>query len=79
MTFAGGLIPNDPVAIVVPKSLIGQYITELRRFLEPNTFDILPYIGQISTRETWWSRVWTQSNLPSGRCILLAAAKVSTT
>ncbi|KZP14423.1 hypothetical protein FIBSPDRAFT_751821, partial [Athelia psychrophila] len=41
-----GNIPDLPSMIVVPKSLHPQFTRELRRYLLPHSFDILPYLGR---------------------------------
>lgn len=63
--------------IVVPKSLHPQFTRELRRYLLPHSFDILPYLGRVETRPDFWSAVWTQSKHTLGRRILLATTGVS--
>ncbi|KZP14431.1 hypothetical protein FIBSPDRAFT_686255, partial [Athelia psychrophila] len=41
-----GNIPDLASIIVVPKSLHPQFTRELRRYLAPQSFDILPYLGR---------------------------------
>lgn len=72
-----GNIPDLPSIIVVPKSLHPQFTRELRRYLLPHSFDILPYLGRVETRKDFWSTIWTKSKHALSRRILLATTGVS--
>jgi hypothetical protein len=72
-----GNIPSSPILLTVPKSLELQFTNELRRYLRPKTFDILPYTGTWEKRQDWWSQVWSSSKHDPSRRIVLAATTVS--
>lgn len=73
----GGNIPDDPFIIVIPVNLYSQYVAELHRYLQPNEFDILPYLGTQKTRKAYWSEdVWPRSHQPRHRRIVLSTSTV---
>lgn len=74
-----GNIPDLPSIIVVPKPLHPQFTRELRRYLVPQSFDILPYTGRVTSRADFWTSVWMKSVHQEGRKILIATVGVSLT
>ncbi|KAG1894055.1 P-loop containing nucleoside triphosphate hydrolase protein [Suillus fuscotomentosus] len=68
-------IPNLPVMLVIPANLVMQFTSELHRFLQRGTFDVLPYLATWSSRRTWWEDIWSQSKQPEGRRIIITAPK----
>lgn len=72
-----GNIPDLASIIVVPKSLHPQFTRELRRYLAPKSFDILPYTGRQESRSDFWTGVWNKSAHSPGRRILIATTGVS--
>jgi hypothetical protein len=71
-----GNIPNSPFIVVVPTSLILQFADECRRYLEPQSFDLLPYTGTLAKRPTWWSTVFNASHHQLSRRIVIATTSV---
>jgi hypothetical protein len=71
-----GNIPVQPILLTVPKSLELQFTNELRRYLRPKSFDILPYTGTWEKRKDWWTRIWSTSKHESSRRIVVAATTV---
>jgi SNF2 family DNA or RNA helicase len=69
-------IPNLPVMIVIPANLVPQFTSELHRFLQRGTFDVLPYLATWSSRRTWWEDIWCRSKQPEGRRIVITTPKV---
>jgi hypothetical protein len=72
-----GNIPSNPILLTIPKSLELQFTNELRRYLRPKSFDILPYTGTWEKRENWWTQVWSSSKHDPSRRIIVAATTVS--
>ncbi|KAG2097976.1 uncharacterized protein F5147DRAFT_777839 [Suillus discolor] len=68
-------IPNLPVMIVIPASLVSQFTAELHRYLQRGAFDILPYLTTWSSRRTWWEDIWSRSKQPEGRRIVITTPK----
>lgn len=73
-----GNIPDQPILLAVPKSLEHQFTNELRRYLRPKSFDILPYTGTWEKRKEWWSQIWPTSKHDLSRKIVVAATTVRT-
>ncbi|KAF7964787.1 hypothetical protein HWV62_2906 [Athelia sp. TMB] len=67
-----GNIPDLSSIIAVPKSIHAQFSRELRRYLIPAAFDVIPYIGKHEKRLNYWTHVWTRSKQTPGHKILLA-------
>jgi hypothetical protein len=74
-----GNIPSQPILLTVPKSLELQFTNELRRYLRPKSFDILPYTGTWEKRQSWWTGVWSASKHDLSRRIVVAATTVGFT
>ncbi|KAG1851648.1 P-loop containing nucleoside triphosphate hydrolase protein [Suillus subluteus] len=68
-------IPNLPVMLVIPANLVPQFTSELHRYLQRGTFDILPYLATWGSRRTWWEDIWSRSMQPEGRRIILTTPK----
>ncbi|KAG1763002.1 P-loop containing nucleoside triphosphate hydrolase protein [Suillus placidus] len=68
-------LPNLPVMLVVPANLVPQFTSELHRFLQRGTFDVLPYLATWSSRRTWWDDIWSRSMQPEGRRIVITTPK----
>ncbi|KAG2063485.1 hypothetical protein BDR04DRAFT_1037816 [Suillus decipiens] len=68
-------IPNFPVMLVIPANLVAQFTSELHRFLQRGTFDVLPYLATWSSRRTWWEDIWSQSKQAEGRRIIITTPK----
>jgi hypothetical protein len=71
-----GNIPDSPFIIVVPTSLISQFPDECRRYLQPQSFDLLTYTGTLRKREFWWSTVFDASHHRLWRRIVIATTSV---
>jgi hypothetical protein len=71
-----GNIPDLPILFACPVNLQDQWTREIHRFLRRSTFDILPYVGKLSSRTNWWSTVYDASHQPPHRRILLVTHKV---
>ena len=71
-----GNIPDRPCIFVVPTSLMSQFMDECRRYLEPQSFDLLPYIGTMATRGNWWSTVFDASKHRLSRRIVISTTSV---
>ena len=69
-------IPDLPMIIVVPVSLLQQYQDEIRRYTQFAHIDLAPYQGFVDSRKTFWTAAWKQSNQPNIRKILLATTTV---
>jgi hypothetical protein len=72
-----GNIPDEAFIIVCPVTLLTQLTSELHRYLQPGSFDILPYTGKHRTRQTWWTDIWGRCNHKEGRRIVIATTTVS--
>ncbi|KAG1837021.1 P-loop containing nucleoside triphosphate hydrolase protein [Suillus tomentosus] len=68
-------IPNLPVMLVIPSSLVAQFTSELHRFLKRGAFDVLPYLATWNSRRTWWEDIWSRSKQPEGRRIIITTPK----
>ena len=71
-----GNIPVDNTMFVVPITIRDQTMHELRRFLQPGSFDLFPYEGTLASRPEFWTTQWKKSMLPEGRKILIATINV---
>lgn len=71
-----GNIPALPIIITVPKTLLPQVSNEIRRYLMPGSFDVIPYTGRLETRTGFWESAWKSSRLPEQRKILIATTGV---
>jgi SNF2 family DNA or RNA helicase len=69
-------IPDLPVVVVVPVPLVQQVTSELHRYLQHGRFDLLPYLGQQSSRPGWFTEVWRKANNPEGRRIIITTPTV---
>ncbi|KAJ7914639.1 P-loop containing nucleoside triphosphate hydrolase protein [Mycena leptocephala] len=69
-----GNIPTLDSIVVVPVNLQTQMESEIRRYLYPGTFDIIPYIGAYKSRKTFWEDVVKKSVQPAGRRLFMAAS-----
>ncbi|KAI6144170.1 P-loop containing nucleoside triphosphate hydrolase protein, partial [Pisolithus thermaeus] len=67
-----GNIPDLSHIIVCPVNLRQQWESEIKRFLSPGSFDILPYINRLDSRSSWWSDLFQASKQPLPRRIILA-------
>lgn len=72
-----GNIPDIPHIIVTPVNLRAQWEREIKRFLSPASFDILPYIGRVDNRKDWWQAVYGKSLHNECHRIILAATTMS--
>ncbi|KIK11276.1 hypothetical protein PISMIDRAFT_122983 [Pisolithus microcarpus 441] len=72
-----GNIPDLPHIIVCPVNLRQQWESEIKRFLSPGSFDVLPYINRLDSRGSWWSDLFHISKQPLPRRIILATQTVS--
>lgn len=70
-------IPDLPMIIVIPVSLVQQYKDEIRRYTKPNQVDIIPYTGYLMSRGNFWTSAWAASKQPAIRRIVLATTSVS--
>jgi hypothetical protein len=52
-------IPDRPTLIVLPVSLMDQFLAELHMYLVPGSFDIIPYLKKWNGRKDWWSTVYS--------------------
>ncbi|KAG2747793.1 hypothetical protein P692DRAFT_201716179 [Suillus brevipes Sb2] len=68
-------IPNFPVILVIPANLVGQFTSELHRFLQKGSFDVLPYLATWQSRQSWWQDIWCRSIQPEGRRIIITTPK----
>ncbi|KAG2062895.1 hypothetical protein BDR04DRAFT_1039611, partial [Suillus decipiens] len=68
-------IPNLPIILVIPPNLISQFTSELHRFLQRGSFDILPYLATWNSRQSWWQDIWSRSIQPEGRRIIITTPK----
>ncbi|KAI9457025.1 P-loop containing nucleoside triphosphate hydrolase protein [Boletus coccyginus] len=68
-----GNVPDLPNIIVCPVNLKQQWENEIKRFLRPSTFDILPYTGRLDSRSTWWKQLYSSSKQPQMQRIILAS------
>lgn len=75
--FSAKTIPDLPMIIVVPVSLVQQYKDEIRRYTKPGVVDVIPYTGTVQSRRTFWTAAWNVSRQPLCRRILLATSPVS--
>ena len=71
-----GNIPEGSIIIACPTNLHSQLNSELERYLQRGTFDILPYTGKLEKRRNYWTQIYPQSRLPLGRRIILASHTV---
>ena len=71
-----GNIPTLDSIVVVPVNLQTQMESEIRRYLYPGTFDIIPYIGAYKSRKTFWEDVVKKSVQPAGRRLFMATSSV---
>src|SRR5258705_1207206 len=71
-----GNIPDCTFIVVVPTSLVLQFSDECHRYLEPQTFDLLPYTGTLAKRPSWWSTVFSACNHGLSRRIVIATTSV---
>ena len=72
-------IPDRPMIIVVPVSLVQQYKDEIRRYTQFAHVDVVPYLGNLEGRRTFWTAAWKASKQPNIRRILLATTTVRST
>ncbi|KAG1836505.1 P-loop containing nucleoside triphosphate hydrolase protein [Suillus subalutaceus] len=68
-------IPDLPIILVIPPNLISQFTSELHRFLQRGSFDILPYLATWNSRQSWWQDIWSRSIQPEGRRIIITTPK----
>ncbi|KAJ7822151.1 hypothetical protein B0H13DRAFT_1659794 [Mycena leptocephala] len=73
-----GNIPTLDSIVVVPVNLQTQMESEIRRYLYPGTFDIIPYIGAYKSRKTFWEDVVKKSVQPAGGRLFMATSSVLT-
>jgi hypothetical protein len=73
----GGNVGDHGFLIVVPPALTGQILLECRRYLQPQTFDLMLYIGMVRTRERWWQTARDNSKHANTRKIVIASTTVS--
>jgi len=71
-------IPNDTHLIVVPGTVLSQWASEIRIFLNPKAFDLFVYQTGQGFRDEFWSPSgpFAQSNQPGANKIILAPHSV---
>jgi hypothetical protein len=71
-------IPNDTHLIVVPGTVLDQWASEIRIFLNPKAFDLFVYQTGQDFRDNFWSLSgpFAQSNQPRANKIILAPHSV---
>jgi len=74
-----GNIPDEEFVVVVPPTLLDQWIAELHRFFSRKAIDIIPYIGigSLKGRHELWKEVLRNSSWSAGHRLLLATSNVS--
>jgi SNF2 family DNA or RNA helicase len=71
-------LPSGPAVILCPNSLVGNWIEELHRWMEPRAVDIMAYTNE-TVRLFWTDNgPWHQSKQSMERRIIVAAASVCT-
>ncbi|KAG1725989.1 hypothetical protein EDB19DRAFT_1914837 [Suillus lakei] len=69
-------IPNLLIMLVIPPNLVAQFTSELHRFLQHASFDVLPYLATWCSQQSWWQDIWSRSIKPEGRRIIITTPKV---
>jgi len=71
-------IPDDCHLILVPGTVLNQWASEIRIFLNPKAFDLFLYQTGADFRENFWSESgpFAQSNQPPSNKIILAPHSV---
>jgi len=72
-----GNIGNNGYVVVVPPALSTQFLAECRRYLQPQSFDLLTYSGTHPKRGDWWRTVYAASRHAESRRIVVAVTPVS--
>ncbi len=72
-------IPNDCHLIIVPGTILSQWASEIRIFLNPKAFDLFIYTSGEDFRDDFWSESgpFTRSKQPTANKIILATHSVS--
>jgi hypothetical protein len=70
-------IPNLPLLVVVPVTLVSQLIDELHQYFHHGSVDVLPYLGAFESRLTWWTDYYGQCKNEEGRRIIVTTPTVS--
>jgi SNF2 family DNA or RNA helicase len=70
--------PDLPFLIVAPKTLVTQWVSELRRFFQKGSIDVFEYVGSTRSRANFFSDngVWAASKQPFGRRVIVASHPV---
>jgi hypothetical protein len=73
-----GSIPNAPHLIIVPGTVLSQWASEIRIFLNPKAFDLFMYQTGEQFRKDFWSDSgpFAQSKQPRANKIILAPHSV---
>ncbi|EED80842.1 predicted protein, partial [Postia placenta Mad-698-R] len=66
-----GNLPDRPMIISVPTSLVSQWTEEIHRYIAKGSMDLLPHAGTYSHRGDWWASVYAKSKHPPSRQIIL--------
>lgn len=72
-------IPHKCHLFVVPGTIVNQWASEIRIFLNPKAFDLFIYVSRQDFRDDFWSESgpFTRSNQPGANRIILATHSVS--
>lgn len=72
-------LPEGPVIVLVPATLLAQWLNESHQWLKNGSVDIFTYTGRFDAerRKDWWENVYKHSRLPEHQRIILATQPVS--
>jgi hypothetical protein len=77
-----GNIPDFPLLIVVPHTLLTQWIFEAHKFLDPRITVVLPYTSMsVEARRHFWDVVYVHActQHEPGRVVIIASYPVRST
>jgi SNF2 family DNA or RNA helicase len=76
--FAGeGPVPDLPHLIIVPGSVLQQWLMEIKRFFKPEAVDVFQLPTAKDEAKKMWEGPWASSDQPMYRRIVVTAHSVS--
>jgi SNF2 family DNA or RNA helicase len=73
------VIPNRPVLIIIPGTLLSQWSTEFKLLVNPKAFDVFVYGLSGQSPKAFWANdgPYLKSNQPASRRVIIASHSVS--
>jgi hypothetical protein len=70
-------IPDAPSIVVLPVSLVNQFVSEFHVYIQPGTFDLMLYLGTWHLRRQWWTDIYPRSKQSFIQRVVVATSSVS--